>query len=160
MKRNNNKKSRFGFSVVDLVLFILIASCLLSSVFQDQIRSFLGDEEGVAVEYTFLIENVTVAARNHPSYGEEIILAETGKSLGVITSVEEKRNLFGNVDNPDDTVEILTLTCKAQVSAWETESGYVAGEISLKPGARMSVETPTASFVMTVTMVKQTEKAE
>ena len=152
-----NRKKKIGFSVVDLILILLIAACVLTSVFGEQIRRFLGRETGTVVEYTFLIENVTEEAMNHPETGEMLVIASSGKSLGVLLSVEEKKSTFQNVENADDQVEILTLTCKASVHAEETEQGYRAGDVLIKPGATFSLETPTSSFAMVITMVKAVE---
>jgi len=152
-----NRKRKIGFSIVDLILILLIGACVLTSVFGDQIRRFLGRETGTVVEYTFLIENVTEEAMNHPETGEMLVIPSTGKSLGVLLSVEEKKSIFQNVENADDQVEILTLTCKASVHAEETEAGYRVGEALIKPGATFSLETPTSSFAMVITMVKVAE---
>lgn len=152
------KKRKIGFSVIDLVLLILAVACVVSAVFQDQLRSFLGEEEKVEVEYTFLIENVTEAAKNHPVAGEEVTLAEEKLPFGRIRSVTENRSVYQSLDNEDDKVEILTLTCKAAVQATQTEAGYFISSTALKPGAQISVETESASFVMIVTMVKPVEE--
>lgn len=152
------KKRKIGFSVVDLILLILAVSCVLSVVFQDQLRSFFGEEEKVELEYTFLIENVTEAARNHPVAGEEVILADQKMPFGSVTSVTENRSVYQSLDNEDDKVEILTLTCKAKVQATKTDAGYFVSSTAVKPGAQISVETESASFVMIVTMVKPVEK--
>jgi len=153
----NRRKKRIGFSVLDMVLILLVLACILSSVFQDQIRSFLGEEIGPRVEYTFLIQNVTKEAKNHPLIGEEILLSDSGESIGTLLSVESKKNVFQSQDNPDDQVEILTLTCKASAVVEERENGYEIGGILIKPGAELSVETLSASFVMVITMVKTVE---
>ena len=39
------EKVNFGFSVMDAILIVLAAACILSSVFHDQIRSFLRNDE-------------------------------------------------------------------------------------------------------------------
>ena len=148
---------KIGFSVVDLILLILAFSCIISAVFQTQIRAFFGAEEGVKIEYTFLIENVTEEARNHPVAGEELILAENLASFGVLTSVEEKKSIFQSIENPEEQIEILILTCRAAVTAKETEAGFEVAGFRVKPGIQFSVQTPTASFVMLITMVKVME---
>ena len=51
-------------------------------------------------------------------------------------------------------IEVLTLTCKMEATANETENGYTVAGVSVKPGSVLTVETPTASFVMTVIMIK------
>lgn len=155
---HKTKKSKIGFSVIDLVLLTLAVSCVLSVVFQDQLRSFLGEEEKTEVEYTFLIENVTDAARNHPVAGEEVILADEKISFGAIHSVSENLSVYQSLDNEDDKVEILTLTCKARVQATKKENGYYVSSTAVKPGAEISVETKSSSFVMIVTMVKPIEE--
>lgn len=152
------KKSKIGFSVIDLVLLTLAVACVLSVVFRDQLRSFLGEEEKTEIEYTFLIENVTEEAKNHPVAGEEVILAAEKIPFGTITSVSENLSVYQSLDNEDDKVEILTLTCKAKVRATKTENGYYVSSAAVKPGAEISVETESASFVMIVTMVKSMEE--
>ena len=148
------KKRKIGFSVLDLILLSLVGTLIVSVVFQNQIRSFLGEEEKVSLEYTFLIENVTKEAKNHPVAGEEVILADEKLPFGEITSVTENLSVYQNLENEDDTVEILTLTCKATVRATETEAGYFVSSTAVKAGAEISVETESASFVMIITMVK------
>lgn len=155
---SKNKKRRIGFSVVDLVLLTLAVACVLSVVFQDQLRAFLGEEEKTEIEYTFLIENVTDEARNHAVAGEEVILADEKIPFGIISSVSENLSVYQSLDNEDDKVEILTLTCKAKVQATKTETGYYVSSTAVKPGAEISVETESASFVMIVTMVKPIEE--
>ncbi|MBR3836895.1 MAG: hypothetical protein IKJ74_02005 [Clostridia bacterium] len=154
------RKRKIGFSVLDVVILTLVAACILSTVFQDQLRTFLGQSDGVAVEVTFLVENVTEASRNRPLAGEEVTLADTGASLGTVLSVMENKNLYESVSDPSDTMEVLTLTCKIQTTAVKTETGYEVQGASVKPGGTLSVETPTASFVMLVTMVKEIEITE
>ena len=127
------KKSKIGFSVIDLVLLTLAVACVLSVVFRDQLRSFLGEEEKTEVEYTFLIENVTEEAKNHPVAGEEVILAAEKLPFGTITSVSENLSVYQSLDNEDDKVEILTLTCKAKVRATKTENGYYVSSAAVKP---------------------------
>ena len=65
-----NQRKKIGFSVLDVILFVLAAVCVLATVFQSQIRSFLGRADGETVEITFLVENVTEEAHNHPEAGE------------------------------------------------------------------------------------------
>ncbi len=151
------KKRKIGFSVLDMVLLVLVAMCILSSVFQEQIRSFLGNHKEEMAEITFLVENVTTTAKNHPLAGEEVVLADTHTTIGTLSSVTENKSIYENVSNPDDTLEILTLTCKVTCEVEKTESGYQLDGISIKPGATLSVETPTATFVMLITMVKTVE---
>lgn len=151
------KKRKIGFSVLDMVLLVLAAACILSSVFQDQIRSFLGESKGEKVEITFLVENVTEEGKNHPLAGEEILLTDTRTPVGTLLSVTESKSVYENVSDPEDEIEVLTLTCKVISQAEVTESGYQISGVMLKPGASLSVETPTASFVMLVTMVKTIE---
>ncbi len=152
------KNRKIGFSVIDLVLLTLAVACVLSVVFQDQLRSFLGEEEKTEIEYTFLIENVTDEARNHPVAGEKLILADEKIPFGTISSVSENLSVYQSLDNEDDKVEILTLTCKAKVQATGTETGYYVSTTAVKPGAEICVETESASFVMIVTMVKPIEE--
>ena len=154
------RKRKIGFSVLDVVILTLVAACILSTVFQDQLRAFLGQDDGEAVEVAFLVENVTDASRNRPLAGEEVTLADTGASLGTVLSVMENKNLYASVADPSDTMEVLTLTCKIQTAAKKAETGYEIQGVSVKPGATLSVETPTASFVMLVTMVKEIETME
>ena len=149
------KKRKIGFSVLDLILLSLVGTLIVSVVFQNQIRSFLGEEEKVSLEYTFLIENVTKEAKNHPVAGEEVILADEKLPFGEITSVTENLSVYQNLENEDDTVEILTLTCKATVQATETEAGYFVSSTAVKAGAEISVEPERARCVMIITMVSK-----
>lgn len=151
------RKKKIGFSVLDVVLLVLVAVCILSSVFHEQIRLFLGAGETEEVEITFLVEKVTAEARNHPVSGEEIVLADTKLSLGTLVSVLENKSVYESASDPEDTIEVLTLTCKLKAKAKETESGYQVANTNIKPGVTLSVETPSASFVMVVTMVKTIE---
>lgn len=153
-------KKRIGFSVMDLILVVLLLAGILTGLFSDRIRRFLGREEVPEIEYTFLVENVTETARNHPLSGEEIFLSQNGKSIGTIVQVEEKKNLYESVVNPESQLEILTLTCKATTQAVREEVGYRVGEILIKPGSQLPVYTESASFVISVTMVKSLERGE
>ena len=154
-----NKKN-FVFSALDVVLLTLVAVCILSTVFQKQIHRFLGQEEMDAVEITFLVENVTDAARNHPKSGETVTFAETAVELGTLVSVTENKSVYESLSEPEETMEVMTLTCKLSAEAVQEESGYRIGDEVLKPGAQLSVQTPTSSFVMIVTMVKPIENNE
>lgn len=154
------KKKKIGFSVLDVALLVLVAVCVLSTVFQKQIHRFLGQEEKESVEVTFLVENVTEAARNHPRSGEVVSLAENFAELGTLTSVTENKSVYESLSEPGETIEVMTLTCKLSALTVETENGYRFEDVYLKPGAQLSVQTPTASFVMIVTMVKPIENIE
>lgn len=154
------EKKKIGFSVLDIVLLGLVVACVLTTVFQEQIRIFLGEREEVSVEVTFLVEHVTDGARNHPVSGEEVCLAENGISLGKLVLVTENKNVYESLSEMEETIEVSTLTCKMLSSAVEEENGYVISGTTVKPGAEFSVETETASFMMIVTMVKSAEDAE
>lgn len=148
------KREKVGFSVIDAILLVLAAVCILSSVFRTQIRDFLSNEEGVQIEYTFLVENVSEGAKNRPSVGEEIVLSKDLSSLGVLVQVAETSKIYQSQDDPQEKLEVTTLTCRARATVSETEKGYLLEGKSLKPGAEFSVQTESASFTMVVTMVK------
>lgn len=155
-----NSKKKIGFSVIDMVILVLTAVCILSVCFRDQLRSFLGKEVGETVEITVLIENVTEEGKNHPLAGEEIILSKTGTVLGTITNITENTTVYQNTVSPDDTVEIMTLTCKVQARAVASESGYTVSSVSVKPGATLSAQTESASFVVMIAMIKPADSAD
>lgn len=154
------KRNKIAFSVVDLILLILVLACFLSAVFQNQIRSFFGQEEGETVEVTFLIEHVTQKGKNHPVAGEKLVLTESQRALGTLLSVSESSDLYQSIRNPEEQISIRTLTCKVQTKAVSEDRGYFVGEVLLKPGAQFAAETPSASFVMMVTMVKPVEATD
>ena len=158
--KNEKKRNLFGFSVLDALLLILIAVCILSAVFQNQIRAFFSEEPVQTIEYTFVIENVTEKSRNRPQIGEELTDADNFSTLGVLQSAEEKDSVFVSESNPDDTVVITTLTCRAVAEAVETDAGWRVSGTFLRPGTSLVVTTPSASFEMTVTMIKLTEKSQ
>ena len=152
------KKSRIGFTVLDVFLVLLAAVCILSFVFRDQIRGFLSGEEGVKIEYTFLIQNADEKARNYPKVGEELFHTQDLASMGVLNHTSETEKAYRDTDDEDDTVKIKTLTCRAEATARLSERGYVVGNAVIKPGAELVVETETSSFTMIVTMVKSVEE--
>ena len=152
------EKKKIGFSVLDIVLMVLVAACVLSTVFQEQIRTFLGERVEVSAEVTFLVEHVTDGARNHPVSGEEVFLAENGISLGKLVSVSENKSVYESLSDMEETIEVSTLTCKMLSVATEEENGYHVSGTVVKPGTELSVETESASFVMIVTMVKSAEE--
>ena len=151
------QKRKIGFSVLDVVLFILAAVCVVSTVFQSQIRAFLGRGEGKVVEITFLVENVTEEAHNHPSAGEEMVFSPSNLYFGKLLSIAESKTVYQNQEDVNDWIEVLTLTCKMEAKAKETDLGYTVAGFSVKPGSVLTVETPTASFAMTVTMIKSAD---
>jgi len=153
------KRTKAGFFVLDFVLILLVASCVVSAVFQTQLRAFFGEEKKPQIEITFLVENVTEEARNRPLVGEMLAEAENGAFLGSITSVFENESIFANSEDPEEQIRILTLTCKALCTATETEKGYEVNGVSLKAGNRIPVETRQASFEMIITMVKMVEES-
>ena len=129
------KQNKIAFSVLDLILLILVSACFLSAVFQSQIRSFFGQEEGETVEVTFLIEHVTQKGKNHPVAGEKLTLTESQRVLGSLLSVSESSDLYQSVRDPQEQVTIRTLTCKVQTKARLEDRGYFVSEILLaKPG--------------------------
>ena len=152
------KQSKIGFTVLDMFLVLLAVVCILSFVFRDQIRGFLSGEEGVKIEYTFLIQNVDERARNYPKIGEELFHSQDLASMGVLKYTSETEKAYRDTDDADDTVNIKTLTCRAEVTAKLSERGYVVGSAVIKPGAELVMETETASFTMIVTMVKSVEE--
>lgn len=156
------KKSKIGFSVLDVLLLVLAAVCVLSFVFRDQIRGFLSGDEGVEIEYTFLIQNASEQARNCPEKGEELFYSKDLSSLGVLTRVasaeKEYHDRIDEEEEETETIKIKTLTCSATTTAKMTERGYVVGNTVIKPGAELQVETENDSFVMIVTMVRTLEE--
>lgn len=152
------EKSKFGFSLLDIVLVVLAVACIVSVLFRDQLQSFFGREEGTEIEYTFLVENVMNGTNNAPQKGEEILFLEEKVSFGEIIAVSEAKRQYQGEEDEEDVVQVSTLTCRGSVSTRKTERGYMVGEVCIKPGARFQVETETARFTMTVTMVKETEK--
>ncbi len=152
------RKRKIGFAVVDMILLVLALSCILSVVFQDQLQTFFGQDNRQEVEITFLVENVTQKGKNHPIAGEEILLTDADMVLGEISSVTENKALYQNTLSPEDTLEIASLTCKVTAKLEKEEAGYTFSGISIKPGAHLAAHTPTASFVMMITMVKPVEQ--
>ena len=146
-------KRRIGFSVVDIALLVLIAACILTAVFQNQIRNFFQQEGAVTVKLTFLIENVTEKANNYPTAGEKLYLSESKVFFGELVSVsEQNKTVYQSTENPEESIEVLTLRCEMTTRANPGENGYTAAGVTLKQGASFSVETESASFVMVVIM--------
>ncbi len=146
---------------MDVFLILLTAVCILSFVFRDQIRGFLSGEEGVRIEYTFLIQNADEKARNYPKVGEELFHSKDLASLGILNQISETEKEYRDTqDDPDSqaSVKVKTLTCKAETTAKLSERGYVVGNTVIKPGAELTAETETASFTIIVTMVKSVEE--
>ena len=154
-----NKKIKLGFSVLDVFLIVLAAVCVLSFVFRDQIRGFLSGEEGVEVEYTFLVQNASQEARNIPEVGEEMYLSRGHASLGTLTQVAvSEKEYHGSCDEEDeDIIKIKTLTCKATAKAKLADRGYVVGNTVIKQGAELKVETENASFTLIVMAIHEKE---
>lgn len=152
-----NKRIKWGFSVVDMILLVLCAALVVSVLFREQIRSFLSAEEKIQIEYTFLVENVSEAAENDPKKGEELFLSEKQISLGKIVNITETEKEYQSVSDPEEKTSVLTYTCSAGVLAQKGERGYEVQGVFIKPGAQFTVETETASFSMVVTMVKAPE---
>lgn len=155
MKTN---KRALGFSVIDIILLLLVAVCILTAVFRTQLHHFLGREEQVQVEYTFLVRNASEDAKNYPKEGEEIYLSDSSQPLGVIGQITRTEKKYQEVEDPEDTLKVVSLTCQASVKAYSGETGYSVGNTKIKPGAQLSVYTDSASFTMTVTMVKAYEE--
>ena len=155
--KNKKVQTKWGFSVVDMILLVLAAALLFSVVFRDQIRSFLSAQEKVQIEYTFLVENVTEEAKNNPKKGENLVLSEKQIVLGEIVGITETKKEYQSVSDPEEKTSVITYTCKANVFARSTERGYEVQGVFVKPGAEFAVETETASFSMVVTMVKAPE---
>jgi len=152
------RDSKVGFSVLDIFLFLLVAICILSFVFRDQIRGFLSGDEGVKIEYTFLIQEASEKSRNIPEVGEEIIDSADGSSLGILTGVSEAEKEYRGSEEEGDTIRVKTLTCRAEATARQSQRGYLLGNTVVKPGAEVEVETERASFTMIVVMVKNAEE--
>lgn len=148
------KQSIFGFSVLDVILFVLIAVGILSYAFREPIRDFLDGDPGVSIEYTFLIENASPEAKNIPRRSEVLTLSESGEELGVLVQVAQTEKIYADREDPEDQIRIKTLTCKARATAKETERGFLVEGKSIKPGAKFDLVTDSASFTMVVTMVK------
>lgn len=143
---------------MDVFLILLAAVCILSFVFRDQIRGFLSGEEGVRIEYTFLIQNADEKARNYPKVGEELFHSGDLASMGILKQTSEAEKEYRDADDAEFSVKIKTLTCRAEATAKLSERGYVVGNAVIKPGAEIAVETESASFTMIVTMVQGTEE--
>lgn len=152
------RKSKIGFSVLDIFLLFLVVVCVLSFVFRDQVRSILSGDEGVKIEYTFLIQNADEKSRNCPAVGEELFQSKDLSPLGVLTQVTEAEKQYRDFEEEDDVIRVKTLTCNAAATARLSDRGYVLGNVVLKPGAELTVETERASFTMVVTMVRNAEE--
>lgn len=152
------KKTELGFSVMDMILLILAAVCIFSAVFHTPLQHFLGQEKNTAIEYTFLIQNASLEARNYPKEGEEIFLSETHQSLGKISQIGKTEKEYREVSDPEDVLKVVNLTLKAQTKAYQEDAGFVVGEVYVKPGAEFFVQTESASFSMMITMVKIIEE--
>ncbi len=152
------KESKIGFSVLDLFLILLTVVCILSFVFRDQIRGFLSGEEGVKIQYTFLIQNAGEKTRNYPKVGEELFQSGDLSSLGVLTHISEAEKEYRGSEDETDVILVKTLTCRAEATARLSDRGYVLGGTVIKPGAEIMVETEEASFAMVVTMVQSVEE--
>lgn len=152
------KKTALGFSVMDLILLILVVVCILSAVFRTQIHHFLGQEERISIQYTFLIQNASEDARNYPKEGEEIRLSDSYQSLGVIGQIMKSEKEYREIQDPEDTLKLTSLTCQAKAQAYETKQGFTVGSVQVKPGSQFFVQTESASFTMIVTMVKAIEE--
>lgn len=151
------KRIKWGFSVVDMILLVLVAALVVSLLFGDQLRAFLSASDNVQIEYTFLVGNVTEEAKNNPKKGEKILHSERRIPLGEIVNITQAEKEYQSVSDPEEKTSVLTYTCSARVSAQKGERGYEVEGIFIKPGAQFSVETETASFSMVVTMVKEPE---
>lgn len=152
------RNSKIAFSVLDMFIILLAAVCVLSFVFRDQIRGILSGDEGVKIEYTFLIQNASEKARNCPSVGEELFLSKDLSSLGSLTQVAEVEKQYYGSAGEEDVVKIRTLTCNAAATARLSDRGYVLGNAVIKPGAELLVETENASFTMIITMVRNVDE--
>ena len=149
MKRE--KRERAGLTILDVILAVLILAAVLSTVFYDQIHSFLREENAVRVEYTFLVENVTAAAVNLPKEGEELIEIGSQSSLGRLTNLTQSSHTYGN---GDDELTVSTLTCKAAADAVEENGMILVSGLKIKPGVTYTAVTASASFKMTIITVK------
>lgn len=150
------KKSRIGMTLLDLILVVLIAAAVLSTVFNDQIRTFLKEEEMEKISYTFLVENVSDVAVNLPSKGETLYEKDSQTPLGVLTDLSETQRTYDN-DAGESTV-LSTLTCKAQAEALrENGTLYVSG-LKVKKGVSYTLTTDTASFKMIIIAVETVEE--
>ncbi len=151
-----NKKRKLGFSVLDGILLVLFAFCILSTVFYTQIQNFFGSEKKEEIEYTFLVESVSDHAKNYPREGEEIFCTDGSVSLGKIVKISEAEKNYFNKADPEDEMKVINLTCQGRVLAEKEDFGYAVGEKRIKPGATFSVQTESATFVMVVTMANAT----
>lgn len=152
------RKSKIGFSVLDMFIILLAALCVLSFIFRDQIRGVLSGDEGVKIEYTFLIQNASEKARNCPTVGEKIYQSKDLSPLGVLMQVAEVEKEYRGSDDEQDVMKIRTLTCNAAATARFSDRGYVLGNAVIKPGAEILAETENASFTMIITMVRTVDE--
>lgn len=152
------RSNRIGFSIADFILIALLVSCALSFLFRTPIRDFLGEDKKVNIEYTFVIENVTDAAKNRPALNEQMTEAESRKTIGEIFEIREQSVVYTN--ESEGEIEIFTLTCRAKAKALETGAGFGIDTVSLKPGAEITVQTDSARFRMTIISTKLIETEE
>ncbi len=147
-----SRKRKLGFSILDGVILVLFAFCILSTVFYTQIQNFFGSEKKEEVEYTFLIEGVSEQAKNYPQEGEELFCSDDLTSLGKIVKISETEKSYLSKIDPEDEMKVINLTCQGRVLAEKTDMGYQIGEKRIKPGAAFSIETKSATFTMVVMM--------
>ena len=152
MKRK--RKGDFALTVLDLVLTVLVAAAVLSTVFYDQIHAFLQEEDNLTLEYTFVVQNVTEASVNLPAEGEELYELESQVFLGLLVDLQETQHSY---QNEDDELVVSTLTCKAAAEGVMKEDGVTVSGLKIKPGMEYTVKTASASFKMTIITVKTVE---
>lgn len=152
------KANAVGFSIADFILIALLVSCALAFLFRTPIRDFLGEDKKVNIEYTFVIENVTEAAKNRPALNEQMTDAASLKTIGEIFEIREQSVVYSN--ESEGKIEVFTLTCRAKARATETNAGFGIDMVSLKPGSEITVQTDSARFRMTIISTKLIETEE
>lgn len=152
------EKKRIRFNVIDVLILLIAAGLIISTVMRYQSRTDLPKAEAqTAVEVKFLIENMSETLVSGVVFGESVYLVDSGRLFGTLKSADfQKAQIRCTKD--DGTPVIIESDRSYDVRGVLTAEGifsergfFLGGEQYLAPGLSLSIRTPSMTADILIT---------
>ena len=120
----SNKKQKFSFNFVDVILIAIILIAIFVLVKQVKDKKIVAElsEKKVSVEYTIVIPKLREDIRAYAVVGDGVTDISTGKFIGEISNISYSPYKNGQ-ENPSAS-NYVTVTLTVNGSAVKKQSGY------------------------------------
>ena len=126
-----DKQKKHRFNIVDFVLVVAVAACIVGVVVRSNLRGNLHQSTDTA-EVTILVEGLLETSSDALKTGDIFYNSVTDKEFGELLSVEKAPAKIRFI-NTDGTVSYtvykdrVDVTMKVKISGYDTENGFMLG---------------------------------